>query len=81
MHYQKAVNIAADIKSRLLPFCDQIEIAGSIRRRRPMVHDIDIVCIPSNQGQFAYQIQSMGTIKAGGGKLIRLKLAETDVDL
>jgi DNA polymerase (family 10) len=80
MHYQKAVNIAADIKSRLLPFCDQIEIAGSIRRRRPMVHDIDIVCIPSNQGQFAYQIQSMGTIKAGGGKLIRLKLAETDVD-
>jgi DNA polymerase (family X) len=26
--------------------CDRIEIAGSIRRKRPSVHDVDIVAIP-----------------------------------
>lgn len=26
--------------------CDRIEIAGSIRRKRPLVHDVDLVVIP-----------------------------------
>lgn len=32
--------------SQLTPFCDRIEIAGSIRRERPYVKDIEILCIP-----------------------------------
>ena len=37
---------ADKIVAELDPLCDRIEVAGSIRRRRPEVHDIDIVCIP-----------------------------------
>lgn len=42
----KADKLAAKILAALAPYCDQIEIAGSIRRRRPLVGDIDIVCLP-----------------------------------
>jgi DNA polymerase/3'-5' exonuclease PolX len=41
-----AQKYAAQIVEWLLPNCERIEIAGSIRRQRPEVNDIDIVCIP-----------------------------------
>jgi len=34
----------------LRPHCHRIELAGSIRRRKPMVHDIEIVCIERYAG-------------------------------
>lgn len=37
---------AEKIVTALAPFCDKIEVAGSIRRKRPEVGDVDIVCIP-----------------------------------
>jgi len=45
---KKAQSYAAKIVAELQPFCRRIEIAGSIRRKRPECHDIDIVCIPSD---------------------------------
>ncbi len=41
-----AQKLATRIRDELAPFCEQIEIAGSIRRQRPEVNDIDIVCLP-----------------------------------
>lgn len=41
-----ATKYAAKILVWLTPFCDRIEIAGSIRRQRPQCADVDIVCIP-----------------------------------
>jgi DNA polymerase (family 10) len=38
--------LAEKIATELQPFCSRLEIAGSIRRRRPEVRDIDLVCIP-----------------------------------
>jgi DNA polymerase/3'-5' exonuclease PolX len=38
-----AQRIAEQIAAELTPFCEMIEIAGSIRRRRPVVNDIDLV--------------------------------------
>jgi len=44
--YEKALNLAERIKSVLLPGCERIEIAGSIRRQKPVIGDIEIVCVP-----------------------------------
>lgn len=45
-----ADEIVERLRSRCLPFSPgaspQIEIAGSVRRLRPMVSDLDIVCVP-----------------------------------
>jgi DNA polymerase (family X) len=41
-----AERLAYQVAAALNPFCDQIEIAGSIRRRRPHVGDIDLVVLP-----------------------------------
>lgn len=77
MNLDYALQIANQVKEKLSPHCTRIEIAGSIRRRRPWVNDIDIVCIPANQGQFIAALQSLGKIKVGGHKLIRCDLNKT----
>jgi len=38
--------VAARIREALAPHCYRIEIAGSIRRRKAQVGDIEVVCIP-----------------------------------
>lgn len=38
--------LAAKIVADLAPVCERIEVAGSVRRRRPDVGDLEIVCIP-----------------------------------
>ena len=42
----KAEAVAERIVDALKPFCDQIEVAGSIRRRCQDVGDIDLVILP-----------------------------------
>jgi DNA polymerase/3'-5' exonuclease PolX len=46
MQYQQALHIAEKTKAALAPFCHRIEIAGSIRRKKPEVKDIELVAIP-----------------------------------
>lgn len=46
MEYIKAKKIADDLVSQLSPHCYRCEIAGSIRRMKPEVKDIEIVAIP-----------------------------------
>ena len=46
MKYEKALEIAQKVKAQLAPHCERIEIAGSIRRKKPEVKDIEIVAIP-----------------------------------
>lgn len=42
----RAKEIALQIKAKLEPHCDLIHIAGSIRRQKIEVKDIEIVCLP-----------------------------------
>jgi DNA polymerase/3'-5' exonuclease PolX len=42
----EAERIAKDILAWLAPVVERAEIAGSIRRRKPEVSDIEIVCVP-----------------------------------
>lgn len=41
--------VAQRIIEALTPFCERIEVAGSIRRRRPLIGDIEIVALPIRQ--------------------------------
>ena len=82
MELLKAQTIAEGIVSQLKPYCSRILIAGSIRRKRPLVHDIDIVLVPENQGKLIYKItQLMGAPRIAGEKLITCQLADINVDL
>ncbi len=44
--YAEAYKIALQVVEQLKPFCSRIEIAGSIRRKKVEVGDIEIVAIP-----------------------------------
>ncbi len=46
MNLQEAKEIALKVYNQLEPHCERIAIAGSIRRMKPEVKDIEIVCIP-----------------------------------
>ena len=41
-----AQRVAGRVVELLAPYCERIEIAGSIRRERPHIGDVEIVCIP-----------------------------------
>jgi DNA polymerase/3'-5' exonuclease PolX len=73
MELNKAKEIAAGIVAQLAPYCERIEIAGSIRRGRPEVHDIDIVCIPSGPA-FYRALQGVGQPCDNGSKIHRIAL-------
>lgn len=42
----KAKKIAIEICQTLQPYCETLNIAGSIRRQKMEVHDIEILCVP-----------------------------------
>ena len=46
MYRVQALGIAAEIVVQLKDCCEQCEIAGSMRRKKNEVHDIEIVCVP-----------------------------------
>ena len=43
---EEAQAVAEQLVEVLAPACERIQIGGSIRRRRPEVGDIELVCIP-----------------------------------
>ena len=48
MNYNQAIQIANTTMEQLKPHCYRIAIAGSLRRKRLEVKDIEIVCIPKH---------------------------------
>ena len=56
MELAEARQIAEKYVQILKPCCERIEIAGSIRREKPEVKDIEIVCI-ARHGQWENQIE------------------------
>jgi len=81
MNLETGRTIAKKVVSALAPYCSRIEIAGSIRRQRQFVHDIDIVCIPANQGGFLVTLSGLGRKVKSGPKLMQYMIDQASVDL
>ena len=43
--------VARKLVEELSPACERIEVVGSLRRKRPHVHDIDVVVVPDRSGE------------------------------
>jgi DNA polymerase (family 10) len=62
--------VADMVIARLSPFCERIQVAGSIRRERPRVNDVDIVLIPNDFWGLAGEMRTMGAGHNPGFKRI-----------
>lgn len=49
MKLPRAIAIACALQAKMADYCDKIIIAGSIRRLRPVVNDIDLVILPKDK--------------------------------
>jgi DNA polymerase (family 10) len=78
---ERAEETARRIIKRLKPYCERIEVAGSIRRRRPWVNDIDIVLIAKDMWNLHHEILGMGQTRTSGSKIMRFMVGDIQVDL
>jgi DNA polymerase (family 10) len=62
----RARAIAEKTVAALTPLCHRIEIAGSIRRQREFVGDIDLVILPKNRGEIVERIRKGCRIVTNG---------------
>ncbi len=84
MPLEQAKEIAQKIVTRLKPYCHRIEIAGSIRRQRPFIGDIDIVLIPSDPWNLEAEVLALARPfqpKVSGEKLKRFDYKGAQIDL
>lgn len=83
MRLEEAKLIAARVRETLLPYCDRIAVAGSIRRQKPIVNDIDLVIIekPDADLQLTALLFSMGVLKLNGPDIKRLYLPSDNITL
>ena len=80
---EEARRIAAAIVERLRPFCERVEVAGSIRRDRKLVNDVDIVAIPQELclSMLTETIKSLGVLAIAGPKIKRFRFEGVSVDV
>lgn len=89
MELRKATQIADELVSKLRPYCDRIEIAGSIRRGKKEIHDIDIVAILDQDrlfnGGYLGEKHLIGTmawsVRANGRSLASFIYRSVSVDI
>jgi len=77
---EEAKLAAGELVQAIGPYTDRIEIAGSIRREREMVHDIDVVAILKSGFGFAKFCQKHAIVLSGGKKLIKFAWRGIPVD-
>lgn len=80
MQLARAQKIAEEIQKRLSPYCSRIQVAGSVRRKKPVVNDIDFVLIPSDPWNLQHEIAGMGQVKMSGTKITRVMVGSVQVD-
>jgi len=81
MRLQEAKATAERVKETLAPYCEMIEIAGSIRRQKPTVNDIDIVLMENPDAALMMNniLFNIGVVKQNGLKIKRVYLPEDNI--
>jgi len=84
MSLEYAESIGQEVIGVLQPYFERLEIAGSIRRRRPMVHDIDLVGIPRAATWLGFNnnlVAIADRVVRRGAKLATFEFKGNQVDL
>jgi DNA polymerase/3'-5' exonuclease PolX len=81
VHYRLALadQVAAHVIEVLTPCCEKIMVAGSVRRRKETVHDVDIVLWPKVDYVAAGQTDLFGEVKTIARPVMLLNLLK-DLD-
>ena len=66
--------IAEEVVKMLLPHCERIAVAGSIRRCRPVVNDVDLVLIPNDRNAIAGVLGKLGRVERSGMQQARVEM-------
>ncbi|MBA7476958.1 hypothetical protein ES707_12354 [subsurface metagenome] len=78
---ERAQRIAEEVVKLLSPYCKRIEVAGSVRRRKPWVNDIDLVLIPHDLWNLHHEIRGLGAMKMSGSKIMRVMADDIQIDI
>ena len=72
---EEAGKLAEKIKTAVNGYCEMIEVAGSIRRQKPKVHDIDFVVVAKSDLEWQRISETLRRLKAkpncSGNQLIK----------
>ncbi len=81
MKLEHARRYAEAIGQALAPFCKRIAVAGSVRRARPFVNDIDFVVLDPKPVEFRQRACANSTIVKDGPEILIVRLRDgTQVD-
>lgn len=78
---QKAKALSDEIVKRLEPYSQKIQVADSIRREKPTVHDIDIVLIAGDMEGIHKELAGLGELRKDGPKIKCVEYKGVSVDL
>jgi DNA polymerase (family 10) len=85
MELAYAQKLAQDIVEQIRPHCERIEVAGSIRRKKSEVRDIDIVLIPKpllwHRIIATLQRKMEAEVVKRGDNIAQLTIKDVNVDL
>lgn len=82
---EDADRVAADLVAQLAPSCARIAVAGSVRRRKPAVGDIELLAVPlidrmadlfgqPTGQQYSHLDAKLEELRAGGTLALRLNI-------
>jgi len=81
LELESAISIAHEVVKKLSPHCDRIEVAGSIRRIKTFVNDIDLVLITSDRDAVDSVLMQLGKMKMSGLKIARVQMESITLDV
>jgi hypothetical protein len=80
MQYEEGIKAANEVARVISPYCDRVDLGGSLRRGMAVVGDVEIICLPHHMEQhdffgtvtgitrpkaFVLAMQSLGEILSG----------------